>query len=330
MNHRTLRVASLATLCAAILASAASAQGVVYEWPVTWGNVSLSTAGDVDGDGVADFAVGDPGQSSVAQGRLRLHSGADGSTLFIVSGAAIGDRFGDAVAPVGDVNGDGHDDVAVSATYTANLTGTVRPYVRVISGADGSKLWDLEAPHPRSFFGVALERFEDRDGDGVSELLVASQTAEPSGPSAQPSSVYVVSGASGAVLFEAQRPVGATPGFASNLTSAGDVDLDGVDDFAVADIAFGADLGRVSLHSGLDGSAIRVLDPPALQGSPAVFRWFGESLDSVGDVDGEGFRTWSSERRSRRSSPPSPWGVPESSLARTGRPSSPTPPSPRR
>src|SRR5688572_29083281 len=68
----------------------------------------LAGLGDVDGDGVPDLAIGDPGaqQNGVVLGSVSLHSGVDGSVLQVFWGQKNLDLFGYAIAGAGDVDGD--------------------------------------------------------------------------------------------------------------------------------------------------------------------------------------------------------------------------------
>ncbi len=73
----------------------------------------VSTAGDLDGDGLSDFLVGAPGDATmgVNAGRLSVHAGSDGSTLCTTYGATASDRLGLGVGPAGDFNGDNIPDL---------------------------------------------------------------------------------------------------------------------------------------------------------------------------------------------------------------------------
>lgn len=75
---------------------------------------SLDKAGDVNGDGLADFVVGAFGctPNTINGGSVFVYSGPTGDELFLVQGTNTNDKLGAAVAGVGDIDGDGLDDVA--------------------------------------------------------------------------------------------------------------------------------------------------------------------------------------------------------------------------
>jgi len=106
----------------------ASAQERIYKWfgdqsQEAFGN-SLTTIGDVTGDGVPDVIVGAP-SASTDFGMLRAFSGRDGSIAWSLFGTA-GEALGLAVTSIGDVDLDGMDDfvavgvkiVVASSTFT--------------------------------------------------------------------------------------------------------------------------------------------------------------------------------------------------------------------
>ncbi len=101
--------------------------------------VSVSDAGDVNGDGFADLIAGAPNAAANGQrsGRSRVFSGADGSILYTFEGdpsnGFFGDSFGVSVSGAGDVNGDGMADFIVGASSGgANGGGYARLFVSKI------------------------------------------------------------------------------------------------------------------------------------------------------------------------------------------------------
>ena len=100
----------------------------LFEVVRTWRGVELdhlgigtSSLGDVNGDGVPDFILGKMTGAYTfyfGPGAARVVSGKDGSQLYEVRGTNkdgdCGDAYGDTIAPVGDLDGDGNLEVVVS------------------------------------------------------------------------------------------------------------------------------------------------------------------------------------------------------------------------
>lgn len=204
---------------------------------------ALADAGDVDADGVPDFVLGRAGSGLAPQGgRVEVRSGLDGALIFGVDGAGEWDQLGSSVAGLGDVDGDGFDDVAAGA---AQLSGNPETgYVLVLGGPDGHLLYELDGPLLLGQFGLAVAAIDDVDGDGVSELAVAE-------PRVTPAHVYVHSGATGALLSTATTP---TFAFAARLANAGDFDGDGHGDYAWWQLATGPE--AITVRSGTTGAKL--------------------------------------------------------------------------
>lgn len=76
---------------------------------------AFAGAGDIDRDGIPDIAIGAPG-TNIQNGAATVYSGATNAPLFSLAGAP-GARFGEAIAGVGDLDGDQWPDVAIGAPY---------------------------------------------------------------------------------------------------------------------------------------------------------------------------------------------------------------------
>jgi hypothetical protein len=134
---------------------------------------SVTGAGDVNGDGFADVAVGAYFHGNAA-GQVRIYYGPSGAPGWIMNGDAAGDHMGGCVDGAGDVDKDGYDDVLVGA-YQSGFSTTLAGYVRVISGRTGQPLYQtLVGQQGGEVFGASLAGLGDVNGDGWVDFAVGA------------------------------------------------------------------------------------------------------------------------------------------------------------
>ncbi|MEK7952855.1 hypothetical protein [Luteolibacter soli] len=237
--------------------------------------------GDINGDGIADLAVSDPGyrvDGNSGAGVVHLISGADGTTLRGYQGnLAASQFFGLGLAAL-DANGDGVTDLAVGAPGQSGPNGYGAGAVWIFSGKTGALLSTVTGPDG-SQFGSVLQNAGDQNGDGVDDLYVSAPTA-----GGYYGAVHLLSVADGTTLgiFE---PAGSFTNFGTTLATVGDIDGDGRADVAIGSPGYrlnGNSAGKVSLFRSSDGGLVTEIT------GTAVYHRLGESLASAPDVNGDG------------------------------------------
>jgi len=249
-------------------------------------NVQLGSAfaglDDLDGDGIADFAVAD--QSFIqdvrlfSSGMVCVVSGADGSLIRSHEGAPASSQFFGMEMAVLDADRDGVADLAVGAPGH-RVNGVYGcGAVWVYSGANGSLLSMVEGVDG-SQYGSSLANAGDQDGDGVDDLFVGAPRA-----SASRGGVVVQSGADGSRIWAVPSP-GFAGSFGVSLVRLGDIDGDGRADLAVGEPGFRGTsyhVGRVSIFRSSDQSQVAELV------GGGFYHRLGEFLAAVDDADGDG------------------------------------------
>jgi methionine-rich copper-binding protein CopC len=231
---------------------------------------SVSTAGDVNGDGIDDLVVGahgsDPhgessGSSYVIFGKTSGFStivdvsSLNGSTGFRLAGAAAGDNAGWTVSDAGDINGDGFGDIIVGANRAdphgensgasyvvfgkaSGFAATVE--LSALNGSDGFR---LDGAAAGDYAGYSVSTAGDINGDGYDDLIVSADAADAKDIDSGTS--YVVFGkASGFSASLNLGALGSSQGFSLDgvagedfagysVSAAGDVNGDGFGDLIV-------------------------------------------------------------------------------------------------
>jgi len=148
----------------------------------SYSGYSVSGIGDVNDDGYEDLAVGQPGPgiSGTEPGSVTVHYGGpggleDGLKRTITSRTG-GDWFGHAVAGVGDVNGDGYDDMAVGAPDSDSERGKLYIYQGGPAGLSSSPFNVISGRSQGDRFGHTISGGVDINLDGYDDFVVSSPT----------------------------------------------------------------------------------------------------------------------------------------------------------
>ena len=261
---------------------------------------SVSSAGDVNGDGYDDVIVG---ASSYANGQSRegavfvyrgSASGIDTSASSFFESNQAHARMGYSVAGAGDVNGDGYSDVIIGAyDYDKGETdeGAAFVYHGSSSGLTTSASTFYQSNQTTAYMGWSVSGAGDVNGDGYSDVIVGvegydnGQVGEGAAIVFHGSSNGVSTTASS--LMESNQ-VGATMGI--SVSDAGDVNDDGYGDVIVGasnytngETTEGAAFIFYGSSIGIDTSASSIVESNQAQAK------MGFSASGAGDVNGDGY-----------------------------------------
>ena len=290
---------------------------------------SIANIGDLDGDGVNDLAVGAYLNDETSSNSGAVHimfmntDGSVDSTVEIndstTNGPTIGNgyQFGSSIANIGDLDGDGVNDLAVG-THLDPAGGSKRGTVNIMfMNTDGSvkstvEIDDTTTNGPtlsnNDRFGTSSADIGDLDGDGVDDLAVGAHFDDECGSCGHDNpnrgAVHILfMNTDGSVDSTVEINSSTTNGptltnddrVGTSVANIGDLDGDGVNDLvagAIHDDEGGSNRGAVHImFMNTDGSVDSTVDinssttnGPSLEDSDTM----GSSIANIGDLDGDG------------------------------------------
>jgi Ca2+-binding RTX toxin-like protein len=272
--------------------------------------VSVSGAGDINGDGYDDFIIGAPytghngswsGSSYVVFGKaadefdprinLSTLNGLDG---FRLDGRNAYDRSGWSVSGAGDVNNDGYDDIIIGTLAAHRSSSPGSSYVVFGKAADdfdpsidlsslnGRNGFRLNGEDVSDYSGYSVSGAGDVNGDGYDDIIIGATGADPNG--SESGSSYVVFGkASGFDAYIDLSTLNGHNGFrldgvrasdesGGSVSGAGDINDDGYDDLIIGPpVGDSSSSGSVYIVFGKAGGFDAHIDLSSLNGSDGFY-----------------------------------------------------------
>ncbi|MXP27181.1 hypothetical protein GRI39_14220 [Altererythrobacter indicus] len=333
------------------------ASGYVVVGPTEDGRMgdSVSIAGDVNGDGYDDYIIGsmnandaagaayvvfgdaDPlGELDAAGRRVFSISDLDTAHGFLIQPVAGNGQLGRSVSGVGDINGDGYDDIIVGASSVNTLQGeayvifgSASPIGNTVGSqqvVDAATLpaatgFVIQGDNDYDSLGSTASAAGDFNGDGIDDLIVSASAGDDGGENA--GEAYIIFGSTSGFgqdvdgrqvidvtnLTPSEGVIiqGAVKGDTLGTSSAiGDINNDGYDDIIVGaqnnddfDTSAGAAyviFGRAGSPGAVDATSRQVLSAANLSSGDGFIIYgefggdkFGRSVSGGADLNGDGY-----------------------------------------
>ncbi len=246
--------------------------------------ISVSKAGDVNGDGYCDVIIGARGYNSNTGKAYLFYGGSsmNNTADVILTGEFVNNNFGYSVSSAGDVNSDGYADVICGA-YGYNFFAG-KAYI-FYGGADMNSIADLTitGESDNIYLGWSVSSAGDVNGDGYDDIIVPA----PSYNSYMGRSGIYFGGTNMDNTADVTlTPPGTGYQFGVSVASAGDVNGDGYSDVVIGSDAYSSFTGRAFVFY---GGSVMNNTPDFIMTGEGISNSFSFSTASAGDVNGDGY-----------------------------------------
>ncbi len=271
--------------------------------------ISVSTAGDVNGDGYSDIIVGALRYDNpeIDEGMVFVFHGGPTGLSSTPDWTAEGNQAGAilcAVATAGDVNGDGYSDVIIAASSYDNPEtdeGKAFVYYGSGTGLGAFPAWTAEGDQAGATFGMLVNTAGDVNGDGYSDIIIGAPYHDVPPFLVDAGRVYVYYGSPTGPNITADRiydgdQAGAILGI--SVSTAGDVNGDGYSD-AIAGACWYETIAPFDVLPEKDGEGRVYVYYGSSTGLGLSANWtangdvnnaqLGNCVSTAGDVNGDGY-----------------------------------------
>ena len=248
---------------------------------------------DANGDGFGDVAVGDSDAFAPTQHVYVHHGGAAGPSAApssVLSAASPVAGYAASIASAGDVDGDGFGDLLVGSPGEDSVY-----FYRGGPGGFGDPPSAVLPGPAMSSFGAAVSGAGDVDGDGYADIVVGLPLrASPAGSLVQGAAILYYGGPGGPSSSRSielgPRSGSDAQGFGTFVSTAGDIDGDGLGDVAVWGGIESTDPQYVLVYYG-GAHRFGVAPSALLQYEGTSPSWLGSAnlLACAGDTNGDGY-----------------------------------------
>ncbi|HMQ69600.1 MAG TPA: integrin alpha [Ignavibacteria bacterium] len=251
---------------------------------------SVSSAGDVNGDGYSDVIVGAPYNDAAGSsaGRAYIYFGGaimDNAADVVMTGDSVNSYFGYSVSDAGDVNGDGYGDVIIGAFNRGNFNG--RAYVFLGGSAMDNAADIVMTGSGGERLGSSVSGAGDVNGDGFSDVIIGANSYSSAYGRAY---LYFGGLTMNNVVDFTLTGQNAGDSFGTDVADAGDVNGDGYGDILVSapyNDEAATDAGKIYVYFG--NVTMNSNNKITMTGEGISNSYFGATLSGAGDVNGDGY-----------------------------------------